>query len=140
VAGLITARWSRAPLSLYRDASRAALLRAAANNLTSRNHEPAGAGGGGGFTVSGFGDIDPAAAGRAAEASAAIFARYEGLIGEVSRNPALSPQQRAAAIVALRHRQSAEAAGVSKQIMAAAKGAATLRRKMMKRGRRTRKP
>jgi hypothetical protein len=65
-----------------------------------------------------------------------IFARYEGLIGEVSRNLALSPQQRAAAIVALRHRQSAEAAGASRQIMDAAKGAAKLRRGMTSRRRR----
>lgn len=56
----------------------------------------------------GFGDIDPAAAGRAGAACAAISARYAGLVEEVSRNPGLSPTQRAAAISGLRAQQAAE--------------------------------
>ena len=82
----------------------------------------------------GFGSIDPTASGRAAAASRAVFARYEGLIDEVSRNMGLTPEQRASAILSLRQRQSAEAAAVSKQIMDAAKGAAK-RRREMERGR-----
>lgn len=78
----------------------------------------------------GFGDVDPSAAGRAAAASAAISARYAGLIEEVSKNPGLTPEQRAAAISGLRQRQAAESAAASKSIMDDARNAARMRRKM----------
>ena len=86
------------------------------------------------FVRDGFGDIDPTATAGAAAASAAVAARYAGLIDEVSRNLGLSPQQRAAAIAGLRHSQAAEAAAVSRRIMSEAKGAAKQRRMMKRNG------
>jgi hypothetical protein len=80
----------------------------------------------------GFGSIDPTAAGRAAAASAAVSARYEGLIEEISRNPGLTPEQRAAAIRGLRQQQSAEAGAAHKRIMDEARAAARVRREMEK--------
>ena len=139
-------RASRSPLPAFRRAARAAVapridssrptvpVRRAALMLATR---AAGAESAAPIAAhrppDGFGDIDPAAAGRAAASAAAVLARYAGLIDEVSRNPGLTPQQRAAAISGLRQKQAAEAAGVSKAIMDAAKGAAKLRR-MMRRG------
>jgi hypothetical protein len=78
----------------------------------------------------GFGDIDPMTAGRAAGAAAAVSARYAGLIEEVSKNPSMTPEQRAAAISGLRARQSAESAAASRAIMEDAGNAARARRGM----------
>lgn len=94
--------------------------------MTKATTKPRRRGGGG------FGAIDPTAAGRAAAASAAVSARYEGLIEEVSRNPGLTPEQRAAAIRGLRQQQAAEAAAASKRIMDEAQAAARVRREMEK--------
>lgn len=119
---------------LFNLSRRDVLSRRAANDTKRGDQEPA-ATGSGSVTRSGFGDIDPTAAGRAAAASAAVFARYEGLIAEVSRNLGLSQHERAAAIVSLRQRQSAEAAAASKAVMDEAKGGAKRRRQMQRKGR-----
>ena len=78
----------------------------------------------------GSGGIDPAEAGRASSAADAVFSRYQGLIDAISKDPSLTPTQRAAAISGLRQRQTAEAAAVSQRIMDAAKSAARMRRQM----------
>jgi hypothetical protein len=76
------------------------------------------------------GSNDPTAARRAAPASIAVSTRYAGLIEEVSKNPGLTPEQKA--VAGLRVRQSAEAAAVSRAIMQEAKSTARARRNMQK--------
>jgi hypothetical protein len=80
----------------------------------------------------GFGDIDPTAAGRAAAASAAVFSRYQGLIDAIAKDPSLTPDQRAAAIHSLRQQQTAEAAAAHGSIMDEERAAARARRNMEK--------
>lgn len=79
---------------------------------------------------SGIGDVEPTAAGPAAAASAAVFARDEGLIDEVSRKLALTPKLRASAIPSVRQRQTAESGAASKAIMGDAQAGARMRRKI----------
>ncbi|OYV36432.1 MAG: hypothetical protein B7Z80_15525 [Rhodospirillales bacterium 20-64-7] len=64
---------------------------------------------------------DPAAAGDVQATVAAITARYEGLIAEISENRSMSQTQKAAAIVGLRYQQAQEAAGAAQAIIAQAR-------------------
>lgn len=65
--------------------------------------------------------IDPMAALRAAQASAAVHAYYDGLINAITQDKSLTPEQRKAAIAALRAKAKAEAKAASQRVMEAAK-------------------
>ena len=80
-----------------------------------------GVGAGGGF--------DCAANGRAQTAADAINARFAAAIEAVERDPSLTPDQRAAAVAALRQRQSQEAGAVRQKIIEEEKQNAKSRRR-----------
>lgn len=94
--------------------------------------ESGGSGSGSATPSGGFGDIDPMEAARAGSAAQAIHAYYAGLITALYADRSLTPEQRKSAIATLRAKAKAEAAGVSKQIMEQAKGAAKIRQSMMR--------
>jgi hypothetical protein len=73
----------------------------------------------------GFGDIDPTAAGRAQAAYNAVFSRFQGLIDAIANDLSLTPEQRASAIRGLR--QAAEAGAAQKRIMDEEHAAARMR-------------
>ena len=84
------------------------------------------------YVRDGFGDIDPADAGRGAAASAEVASRYAGLIEAVSNNLGLTPHERAKIIASLRQQQATECKAASERAMREAKGKAKARRMMRK--------
>lgn len=107
-----------------------------AGRMTTEHYRAGGdesCGGGNGCPApSGFGDIDPMEAARAGSAAQAIHAYYAGLISALYADRSLTPEQRKSAIATLRAKAKAEAAGVSRQIMEQAKGAAKIRQAMLR--------
>jgi hypothetical protein len=77
--------------------------------------------------------IDPTAGARAQGAFEAVWSRLQGAIDAAMSDRSLSPDQRAAAIRALRERQTIEANAARKRIMDEERGAARVRRRMRQR-------
>ena len=82
--------------------------------------------------------INPTAAARAQAAFDAVWSRLQGAINDLRKDRSLSPDQRAAAVRALRERQALEAGATRKRIMDEEHAAARVRRRM--RPRKPRKP
>ena len=82
--------------------------------------------------------INPTAAARAQAAFDAVWSRLQGAIDSLRKDRSLSPDQRAAAVCALRERQAMEAGAARKRIMDEERAAARVRRRM--RPRKPRKP
>ena len=73
--------------------------------------------------------IDPTAFGRAQAAADAVSARFASAIDAIAQDPSLTPDQRAAAISALRQRQTLEASAARNKILDEAKQSAKARRR-----------
>jgi hypothetical protein len=73
---------------------------------------------------------DPMAAARASAAFDAAWSRIQAMIDGVIKDPSLTPEQRAAAIYALRQRQSVDARGARQKIMDEETANAKLRRRI----------
>lgn len=82
--------------------------------------------------------MDPTAAARAQAAFDTVWSRLQVAIDDLTNDRSLSPDQRAAAVRALRERQGMEAGAARKAIMDEERAAARMRRKM--RPRTPRKP
>lgn len=74
--------------------------------------------------------IDPTATARAQGAFDAVWNRLQGAIDDAMNDRSLSPDQRAAAVRALRERQATEAGAARTRIMDEERGAARARRLM----------
>lgn len=77
--------------------------------------------------------IDPTSAARAQGAFDAVWSRIQGAIDDAMNDRSLSPDQRAAAVRALRERQATEAGAARKRIMDEEHAAARVRRRMRQR-------
>lgn len=73
--------------------------------------------------------IDPLASGRANAAADSIIAKYAAAIEDASKDPSLTPDQRAATVIALQQRQQSEAAAARQKILDEERQSAKIRRR-----------